>query len=106
MPGAPRRPPTPATLYLGTVSKVTGTTATVVIPELGGPGYSYGPARFPDHLAAGAATSSVDADAGGTDPAHTHHPGRPLAAGDPVLVGLLATRTGTRDAVVILSRLA
>lgn len=111
MPGAPRRPAggTPATLYLGTVSKVTGATALVVIPELGGPSYTYGPARFPSELldrnAGAAGTTSTGATSDG-DPLHTHTYGDPLKAGDPVLVGLLATRTGTRDAVVIVARLA
>lgn len=101
--GQPRRPVggAPTTLYLGTVSAVTGTTATIIIPELGGPAYAYGPARIPDYLAAGAATELGEA---GVEQ-HTH-PLRPLAAGDPVLVGLLATRTGTRDVVVVVARLA
>lgn len=80
MPGRPRAVErAPSTLYLGTVEKVTGNTATVIVPELGGPSYAYGPARYP---------------AG------------PLAAGDSVLVGLLASNTGNRDTVAIVARLA
>lgn len=89
MPGSPRSSAAPSTLYIGRVAKVTGATATVIIPELGGPTYTYGPARTPEY-----------------DPTATVGPTRPLAAGDPVLVGLLASNTGNRDTVVIVARLA
>lgn len=106
----PRPPAAVGAVYIGRVEKVTGATAFVVIPDLGGPSYSYGPARYPDHLKPAAVTGSTDPDGPlNQDSPHTHAAGvagRALTAGDPVLVALLANRAGTRDSVVILTRLA
>ncbi len=87
-------------VHVGRVLRVEGPACYVEVPALA-PGYEYGPARYPDTLAddgSGRVYSSTSS--GGL--AHSHGYGRPLAAGDEVVVAPLG---GRRDELVVLARL-
>lgn len=81
-------------VYLGRITRVTGTVCYLEVPSLA-PGFEYGPAAYPDTYA--------DPTTSGGDPSHTH-PARPLTVGDRVACAFLGGRQD--DGVVVLIRLA
>lgn len=84
-------------IYIGTVTRVTGSTCYVEVPRYA-KGFELGPCRYPAELAG---ANTLAGSAGGAydgAPSHTH-PLRQLAPGDDVAVAFL--EGGDTDAVVL-----
>lgn len=99
--GTPDRTAGGGRLYIGTVTRVTGSSCYVEVPRYA-KGFELGPCRYPAELAG---SDTLAGSAGGPydgAPSHTH-PLRRLAAGDSVAVGFLE---GGDDDAVVLVRLA
>ncbi len=96
----PRRVSERTSTYLGTVTRVDGSTAYVEVPFLTAD-YEF-PARYPAEYGD---SRTTDYAGGPTDPAHVHHvvPLPPLSAGDDVAVAFL---NDSDEELVILIRLA